>query len=238
MQRYFGSIIGKSVVLNEDDVFHICKVMRAKLNDKIEVVCDGKVHLCKITSFKPFKIEVISKIEEVRELTHDVILICSLIKGEKMDLVIQKATELGASEIVLLSSERSIVKIKISEQEKKLIRFRKIAKEASEQCHRLKVPEIKRIIQISDLANISAKVKMIAYENMAGSSKSFFETVKGIKKNQSVAIVIGPEGGFADYEVKIAIDNGFAPVSLGNRILRAETAAFYALSVISCFLEK
>ena len=112
MQRYFARTIGERVILSDDDVFHLTRVMRARKGDNIEVVSDGMVYLAQVQSIRPLEINLVKKIKENNELSNNVILIASLIKGEKMDLVLQKATELGVSEIVLLQSERSVVKIK------------------------------------------------------------------------------------------------------------------------------
>ena len=106
MQRYFGRVLSTQVVLSEDDVFHLTHVMRAKAGEQIEVVADGLVYLAEVKKLKPLTIDVVKKIRENHELPNQVILVASLIKGEKMDFVLQKATELGVSEIVLLQTEK------------------------------------------------------------------------------------------------------------------------------------
>ena len=238
MQRYFGKIIGRQVLLEDDDVFHLTRVMRAKVGEKIEVVNEGVVYLAQINRFKPLEIDVVRRLKENNELPNKVVLIASLLKGEKMDLVLQKATELGVFEIVLLQTERTVVKFKKDEKEVKLERFNRILKEAAEQSRRSVIPHLYRIIDFARLREIEADVKMIAYEGEEGPTKSFNKIVESIKSEQTIAILIGPEGGFADHEVEIAIQRGYKKVSLGKRILRAETASFYALSVIANQLEK
>lgn len=238
MQRYFGRVIDDSAVLHDEDVFHLTKVMRARSGENIEVVADNKVFLCTITSLKPLKTRIIKELKEDNELKCEVILVVSLLKGEKMDLVIQKATELGVSEIVLLQSERSIAKIRKEDKDSKLQRFSKIAKEAAEQSKREKIPNISRLIDINSLDQIDADVKMIAYECASGKTSSFYSELAKVRKGNKVAILIGPEGGFSEKEVKTAINCGFSTISLGKRILRAETACIYGLSVISCYLER
>ena len=237
MQRYFGNIQDGFAYLSEDDQFHVVKVMRGKVNDQIEVVSDEKLFLCDIISLKPLKIRVGKEISTNVELTNDVVLIVSLLKGEKMDLVIQKATELGVEEIVLLKAERSIAKINKVDEEVKLNRYRRIAKEAAEQCKRIRIPLIYQVIDFNQLDKINADVKMIAYEGMAGTSANFKNKINKIKKGERLAVMIGPEGGFSSKEVEIASENGYRKISLGRRILRAETACFYALSVIAYTLE-
>lgn len=239
MQRYFGQIITDQVLLGDDDIFHLTKVMRARVGDEIEVVSNEKVFLCKVSQLKPhIEIDVVKQIKENHELKNHVILIAALIKGEKMDFVLQKATELGVGEIVLLQTERTIVKIKPAEKDLKLERYRRILKEAAEQCKRTKIPMLYRVIDIKQLGDVDAQVKMIAYEEESGATESFNSIIRSIKDKQKVAIVVGPEGGFSEHEVDMAVAAGYKRVSLGKRILRAETASFYALSVISNHLER
>lgn len=238
MQRYFARTVGERVILNDDDVFHLTRVMRARRGDNIEVVSDGMVYLAEVQSLRPLEIILVKRIRENNELSNDVILIASLIKGEKMDLVLQKATELGVSEIVLLQSERSVVKIKKDDKDVKFARFNKILKEAAEQSRRSKIPALYRLIDIANLRTIEADVRLIAYEGMEGNTESFNKVLQNIKSKDKIAIIIGPEGGFSEKEIDIATRLGYKKISLGRRILRAETASFYALSVISNYLER
>ena len=238
MQRYFARTVGERVILNDDDVFHLTRVMRARRGDNIEVVSDGMVYLAEVQSLRPLEISLVKRIRENNELSNDVILIASLIKGEKMDLVLQKATELGVSEIVLLQSERSVVKIKKDDKDVKFARFNKILKEAAEQSRRSKIPALYRLIDIVNLRTIEADVRLIAYEGMEGNTESFNKVLQNIKSKDKIAIIIGPEGGFSEKEIDIATHLGYKKISLGRRILRAETASFYALSVISNYLER
>lgn len=238
MQRYFGRIVDKQVILDEGDQFHLVKVMRVRVGDQVEVVCEGKLFLCTVSSVKPLRISATAQIKENNELKNDVVLIASLLKGDKLDLVLQKATELGVEEIVLLQSERSIAKIRNLDRDFKLERFNRIVKEAAEQSKRTRLPLLYRIIHMNELPEIEADVKLMAYEGRQGNTSSFLSAVKTIKSGQRVAILIGPEGGFSDDEVSEAIEYGYQTVSLGRRILRAETASFYALSVLAAHLER
>ena len=238
MQRYFGRIVERQAVLQEDDVFHLTRVMRAKVGEQIEVVEDGVVYLCQISRFKPLIIDVIRRLRENNELPNRIILVASLLKGEKMDLVLQKATELGVDEVVLLETSRTVVKFKKDDRDVKIERFNRILKEAAEQSKRNRIPHLYRIIDFNTLHDIEADIKMVAYEGEAGSTNSFNKIVESIEPEDKVAVLIGPEGGFSDHEILLATKQGFRKVSLGKRILRAETAAFYALSVIANYLEK
>lgn len=238
MQRYFARTVGQRVILTDDDVFHLTKVMRARPGEYIEAVSDGMIYLAIVNSIKPLEITIVKKIKENNELPNDVILICALLKGEKMDLVLQKATELGVAEIVLLKTERTVVKFNSSDKSVKFERFNRILKEAAEQSKRSKIPALYRLIEVGQLRTIEADVRIIAYEGESGTTESFNKVLQTIKPKQKVAIIIGPEGGFSTKEVETATHYGYKKVSLGKRILRAETASFYALSVISNYLER
>ena len=238
MQRYFGRIVEKQVILDESDQYHLVKVMRAKVGEQVEVVCEGKLFLAAVASVKPLKITTIAQIKENNELKNDVVLIASLLKGDKLDLVLQKATELGVEEIVLLQSERSIAKIRNLDKDFKLERFNRIVKEAAEQSKRTRLPLLYRIIKMDQLPEIDADVKLMAYEGEQGATSSFLSAVKSVKSGQRIAVLIGPEGGFSIDEVNEAKEYGYQTVSLGRRILRAETASFYALSVLAAHLER
>ena len=237
MQRYFGRKFKNMIVLDEDDKYHLLKVMRARRGEQIEVVADDVVYLCDITSTKPLEIIAKKALKEDNELPNYIILLAALLKGDKMDLVLQKATELGVSEVVLLTTERTIVKIKEQQNDLKLGRYQKILKEAAQQSKRNKIPYIKNIISFDRIDEIDADLKFIAYEENKGNVSAFNKKLHSVKPGKKIAIIIGPEGGFTEGEVMYAKHHGFSPVGLGNRILRAETASFYALSVIANHLE-
>lgn len=237
-QRYFGAIVGDKIILSTDDVSHCLRVMRMKKGDEIEVVYKNEVNLCRIESTKPFNLSLVSKINEKHELANKIILIVAVLKGEKMDLVLQKATELGVDEIVLLISKRTIQKLNNFRLDNKLERYRKILKEAAEQSKRVKIPNLHQLITFDQLAKIKGDVKMIAYEEASGNTASFIKAIKQINNGDTVVCLIGPEGGFEEEEVNTAINNGYQVVSLGRRILRAETASLYMMSVLACYLER
>jgi 16S rRNA (uracil1498-N3)-methyltransferase len=237
MQRYFGKIIGKQVLLSDEDIHHLTHVMRCKVGDQIEIVYEGMLYLAEVKHFRPIEVDVVRKLRENNELPNRVILIACLIKGEKMDFVLQKATELGVSEIVLMESSRTIVKFKRDDKNAKLTRFRKILKEAAEQSRRTAIPRLDNVFSFSNLKDVEADIKIIAYEGEEGPTTSFNKIVNNIKPGQTVAVLVGPEGGFSEDEVEYAERLKFKKVSLGKRILRAETASIYALSVIANKLE-
>ena len=143
MQRYFASVINKQVILNKDDVFHLTKVMRAKIGDNIQVVDENhQAYLAVVKETSPLIIEIQEPILKDNELKADVTLFFGLAKSDKVEFVIQKATELGAKKIVLFQGKRSVVKFSKEDFNRKLPRYLSIAKEAAEQCHREFIPEI------------------------------------------------------------------------------------------------
>ena len=235
MQRYFASKSGNKAILEDGDVHHLLHVMRAKSGEEIEVVADGKLYSSIVKSLSPLDIEISYEIPLDSELKSEVTLFFALAKGDKIDFVVQKATELGVSKIILIKTERNVVKYDDKNIEHKLERFRKIAKEASEQSHRLKVPEIVGVVDINNIPDeLLSDINLLAYEKEAGNTSSFYDNIT----NQSISVMIGPEGGFSEKEVNKLVSKGFRLISLGKRILRTETAAVYALSVIGFLLEK
>ena len=236
MQRYFAQVINQKVILGDDDVHHLLHVMRAREKEEIEVVSDGKLYSAIIDSINPLAITVSYEIPSDSELPTDITLFFALAKGDKIEFVVQKATELGVNRIVLIKTERCVVKYDDKDVEKKLSRYQKIAKEASEQCHRLNVPEIVGVYDIKKIPDeLLSDINLLAYEKVAGKTDSLFNKTKN---NQSTSIMIGPEGGFSEKEVEYLTKRGFDLVSLGKRILRTETAAVYALSVIGFLMER
>lgn len=237
MQRYFVNEIKNGIVsFEKDQIHHIVNVMRMRVNDKITVVNDNEAFLASIISTNPLKVEILENLNEEHELKNHITLLYCIPKGEKLDLVIQKATELGVSEIVLVHSERCIAKITKENKEKKLLRFNKIALEASEQSKRTKVPLIDKVIDYKDISKFSFDHAFIAYEDEG--EISFKEKIEKIKEGETIGIIIGSEGGFSKKEVEYAIKNNYQSVSLGKRILRSETAVFYSLTSFALLLER
>ncbi|MCH5171680.1 MAG: 16S rRNA (uracil(1498)-N(3))-methyltransferase [Erysipelotrichales bacterium] len=238
MQRYFVTGDIDNISFTEGDIFHIQKVMRFKSGDLIEIVLSSKVYLTKIENVNPLKVEIIEELEEKRELENDITLLYCLPKGDKLDLVIQKATELGVKNIVGVISSRTIVKIDEKDKKRKIERFNKIIKEAAEQSKRVNLPEFIDIIDFKDICKYLSIHNFIAYEGEALNDGTLFDDLNKIKKNESISILVGAEGGFSLSEVKLANEIGFKSVSLGKLILRSETAAIYFLSVLSFMLSR
>lgn len=235
MQRYFARIDQEKVILDDGDIHHLLHVMRAKKNDDIEIVACGSLYLAKVVQTNPLLIRVISSLKQNSELPFDVTLIFPLAKGEKIELVLQKATELGVKNIILVNTRYCVVKMDDSSFKKKSERYLKILKEASEQSHRLTIPNLYGVVDIDHLPRIAiSKQNFVAYEKLSEQGKIF----PFASKKSSVSFCVGPEGGFAEEEIQSLAKQGFSPISLGGRILRCETAAIYGLSVIGYYLEK
>ena len=230
MQRYFSnSKENDKLFLINDDIYHITRVMRMKDNDKIEVIYDNDLYICNVILNKLPWVDIISKEEEKIE-DKEIILAIPLLKEQKMDLVLQKATELGVTKIIPVTMERSIVKLDESKEVKKIDRWSKICKEASEQSKRNSIPVISNIMTLKELVKeegIKIVCSTIEKEN---NLKKFLTEHKNYDK---IIIVVGPEGGISSKEEEYLVSEGFTRVSLGKRIMRVETVPIFILSALN-----
>lgn len=226
MQRYFtNKLIDNYFILNDDDLYHINKVMRMKENDKVEVVFKNNVYSGIITSNGIKKDELLSEEVTLKNIT----LIIPLLKETKMDLILQKATELGVGRIIPVRMERSIIKLNEQDYLKKQLRWQKICKEASEQSKRTNIPLVDKLENISSLNLDGLNIICSTSEN----SNTLNNILKNMDKYDKINIAIGPEGGFTKEEEKILVNLGFIKTSLGKLIMRVETVPLYILSVIN-----
>ena len=238
MQRYFVSKENENFILSNSDFHHVKDVMRIKNDGQLICVYENKSYLCSINYFENgYKINVIEEITKDVELNKKVILYQAVIKNDKFDLVIQKATELGVTDIVPTIFSRSVVKVDDSKKDNKLNRYEKIVKEACEQSHRLVLPMIHAYQKVKTIKLDEDTLGLIAYENN-GDYSSFKNALLDVDKYNKVAIVIGPEGGFSNDEVDYLVKNGFKNISLGKRILRSETACLDLISIIAFMAER
>ncbi len=248
MQRYFvpeNNWQEKTINIHGEDAHHIARVMRNKPGQ--EIICvhpKGKAAICQIETIGKSEVivQIINWLKEDPELPVHVTIVQGLPKGNKLELIFQKGTELGAAQFWLWESARSVIKWDSKKSTQKMKRYCKIIEEASEQCHRIQIPVVKEprtldhIIQESDTYD----VKLFAYEEEARTSDytSLGTILKDVNKGDSIMICIGPEGGFSEKEAAVLMDNRFHPIRLGPRILRTETASIYALSSISYHFEE
>ena len=232
MQRYFSEKLkDNKFELREDDMYHITRVMRMTSGDKIEVVCNESVYLCCLESVNnKLEVKVVSVSEKEETEIKEKVLIIPLLKEAKMDLILQKATELGVDKIIPVVMERSIIKLERDKEIKKLERWSKICKEASEQSMRLNIPVISNVKTLKDLENIDGLKIVCSTKEKKNSIKLFLQSHKTYDR---INIVIGPEGGLSPKEEEYLNSIGFQSVTLGKRIMRVETVPMYILSVIN-----
>lgn len=221
--------INEKYYFDELKAHHLMHVLRIKPNTIVRLVHE-KAYLATI-GFDDNKIyaKVIEQDDNKNELSNKVILVQALVKKEKWELILQKAAELGASEVIPLITSRVIIDPKRFEEKRG--RYEKILLEASQQCKRNKVCELNKVHTIDDLVFEDCN-KFVAYESQNYPASK----LTSVMSDATTVIVVGPEGGFSEKEIVKLSEKGFKCVTLGNRILRAETASMYALSVIGEYL--
>ncbi|MCR5741382.1 MAG: 16S rRNA (uracil(1498)-N(3))-methyltransferase [Gammaproteobacteria bacterium] len=238
MQQYFAFYENDKIRINEDDLYHLRVVMRAKDGEQICLIIENKPYLA---SFHPLKnndydFTLICELSNDSELKINIYLYQALIRNENFDLVIQKATELGVYEIIPTIYSRNVVKITGDKIESKVKRFNLISKGASNQSRRLYVPEVKEPINVKNIVLNDGEIGLLAYEKCSD-TKSLKELSQSIRSSKGIKVIIGPEGGITEDEYNSLINKGFKPISLGKRILRSETAAISILSMLNYIIE-
>lgn len=241
MQRYFlnenAEVNQRFFVNNEDDQHHIKNVMRLKEDDMIIINFSNGAFKSKIIQIDPLEIQALEYVNVQTELPVQVTIASGMLKNDKYEWMIQKATELGAHAFIPFASSRTIVKLDDKKAKKKIERFEKIIKEAAEQSYRLTIPEINYKMNSQAIYDIIEQYDyvLVAYEETAKAGISeFHQALNDIPNGSSILMVFGPEGGLTKEEV--AKFQGKV-IGLGPRILRAETAPLYALSAISYYYE-
>ena len=242
MQKYFISEREfANKIIDSDDAFHIINVMRSKIHDQILVSNGINTYLVEITNLsnKMVSFEIIKEETGSKEMPVFVTIFQGYPKGDKMEDIIKHGTELGAYSFYPTMMKRSIVKIDEKKKVSKLERFNKIAKEAAEQSYRDILPKVVDIIELKKIDFSSYDYKILCFEESAkqNENSNFKNIIKKLKKNDKIAVVIGPEGGIDESELKYLENLGFVCCGLGPRILRTETAASYVLSSISYEME-
>lgn len=232
----------EQIRITGDDVNHMKNVLRMKVGEKVSVSDESaREYVCRIEAIFDDWIEL--KIEDIigttRELPCEIVLFQGLPKGDKMELIIQKAVELGASSVVPVVTNRTIVKWDQKKAKKKIERYNAIAKTAAKQAKRSIIPTVEEVVPFDMACEMAKKLdaNFIPYENAKGIQQSR-KAVDSLKGKKSLGIFIGPEGGFEESEVQKAINVGAVPLTLGKRILRTETAGMAMLSIIMFSLEE
>lgn len=232
MHRYFVKNIQEDkVILGTEDSYHIKRVMRMKIGDKIEIVYQEKVYLGQIEALDDqVQAKLIEELASSKQHIRPITLAQALVKEQKMDYILQKATELGVTEIIPFCAERSIVKAD-KQDEKRKIRWEKIVKEASEQSKRTDLVKIHSILSLRELSQLdNYDVKIIC--SVSEKEKNLKKLLSNIPNSATMLFVIGPEGGLSDQEEQTLMDSGFQRVSLGDTVLRTETAGLFIMSAV------
>lgn len=231
MHRYFiDRKISEDFLIENDNFHHIKNVIKLKIGEEIVCIFQEKSYMCTLkeittnTAIAQIKVAIESIKNNITK-----ILILGIIREQKWDFVLQKATELGVDIIIPVEFKRNVVKIDSKKEETKIKRWTKICEDASEQSYRNSIPIITSVIRdLKKLEEYKSEINLVAWEN---------ETRCNIKDEikkpfKSISIVIGPEGGIEEKEIKILNNIGFKNVTLGKMILRAETAPLFIMSNI------
>ncbi len=243
MPKFFvttDQIEGRTIIIQNEDVNHIKNVLRAKIDDTIDI-CDSntsKNYHCKIEQIKEDGIscKIIEEIDSSAESNIQVSIFQGLPKADKMELIIQKSVELGVYDITPVEMKRCVVKLSEKDKIKKIQRWQKISEGAAKQSGRNRIPTIHPIINVKALCESIKEYDfvLVAYENeKVNTLKQELKRIKQHKDKQvKIAIVIGPEGGIDREEIAKLEEHQAKLITLGNRILRTETVALNMLSII------
>ncbi len=231
MQRYFAQEkIENRFLLKDEDYYHIKTVMRMTSLDQVEVVYEGSVYLCSL-SFEGKKITVrmVEELPQAVSKEPKIVLILPFLKEQKMDMILQKGTELGVSEFVFIDMERSVVKIEPNKEATKIERWSRICKEASEQSMRTTIPTVR-------IEREKERLEELVGKKILCSTQEKEKTIKNLLKNitiyDTINLMIGPEGGFSSKEELYFEKKGFTKASLGTQIMRVETVPIFLSSII------
>lgn len=247
MRKFFVStnqIDENEIKIIGEDVNHIRNVLRLEKGEQIKI-CDKDLsqnYICEIAEVSKECVvcQIIEKVQAEAEGNVELTVFQGLPKADKMELIIQKCTELGASSFVPVEFSRSIVKLSGKDADKKIDRWQKIAEMAAKQSKRDLIPEVKNLINIKQLASqiTDYDLVLLAYEDEENNSlKNELQKIKDKREKIKMAVIVGPEGGIDFKEVEVLRDSGAKVVGLGKRILRTETAALAMASIIMYELE-
>lgn len=246
MQRFFVEPhqideVAHQIHIAGTDVNHISNVLRMKQGEEVWISDGGKKeYRCAIEAFSLDEVllHIIYAQEPDYELPSRIYLFQGLPKADKMELIIQKAVELGAYEVIPVETKRCVVKLDGKKAAKKVDRWQQIAESAAKQSKRMLIPNVHEVISFKEALKYaqSMDIRLIPYELTKGMQETK-EILAAIETGQSIGIFIGPEGGFEEKEVAAAIEEGAKPITLGRRILRTETAGLAILSVLMFQLE-
>lgn len=239
MDRFFVdkkniNVENNTCIIEGEDVKHISKVLRCRIGEELEV-CDNdnNEYICEITDIDKSQVNlnIVEKVDIQRESDLKIKVYQGLPKGPKMEMILQKLTEVGVDEIILVQTKRTVVKVDDKKEDKKIERWERIIYEAAKQSKRGKIPTLRGVLSFKEaLADMKENDFNVApYENER--TKSIKQAIKGVDIN-NIGIFVGPEGGFEETEIEAIEEIGGQSVSLGPRILRTETASLVASSIV------
>ena len=232
---------GENAYISGSDVNHIVNVLRMKIGEELLISVKGDWdYLCKIEEIENDRVNLkLLESMEQRELPIKLTLLQGIPKSDKLEMIIQKATELGVSNIIPVKTNRVVVKIDEKKTQAKVNRWNAIAQSAAKQSKRSIIPKVLNPQTIDNALEIVKDygVKLLPYENADGIKKTK-DILNSLDSKNNIAVFIGPEGGFEEAEVKKSTDSGFEVITLGKRILRTETAGLALLSNIMIRLEE
>jgi len=238
MRRFFvpfEDIKDKVLISDGKEVHHIRDVLRLKKDRKV-IIFDGKgkEYDAAITSISDSEVElkVLNKRTAAGAKDAEICLACALPKRAKFDFIVEKATELGVSRIIPLKTSRTIVDLKGDREEKRISRYQEIAVNASKQSQRNSVPKIERVFSFKEALAEIKQYELAIIPCLSGQRQKIEEALLTFK-GKSIIVFIGPEGDFTSQEVALAVKAGCQSVSLGSRVLKVDSAAFYVLAVIN-----
>ncbi len=245
MQHFFvtpAQVREGQIYIEGSDVNHMKNVLRMRIGEEL-MVSDGDnlKYRCAVEAYREDTVflRIIEKMQADTELASRICLFQGLPKQDKMELIVQKAVELGAAQVIPVSTRRSVVKLDAKKAAKKTERWQEIAKSAAKQAGRGYIPKVTPVMSYRDALEYAKEldVLLIPYELERGMDETK-SVIESIRSGQSVAVFIGPEGGFEREEVEQALEHGAKAITLGRRILRTETAGLAALSILMFHLEE
>ena len=243
MYNFFAnenSRVDNCYYITERDCNHIANVLRMKIGDELLVSNNNISNLCRIKEFSDTTVvaEIIEENYKNTDLPVKLYLFQGLPKSDKMELIIQKAVELGVHCVVPVEMHRCVVKLDDKKKKSKVSRWQSISESAAKQSKRNSIPEIHDVLSYNSALELAKQLDLILvpYENESG-MKGTKDALSLIKSGMSVGVFIGPEGGFEEKEIEKALEAEAKSISLGQRILRTETAAIASLAMCMLHIE-
>ncbi len=230
---------GRVITVTGDDASHITRVLRMKSGEHLTACDENGIEYDTVVQSTGHEVilEVLSSHPSENEPPYRAVVYQALVKGDRFDTVLQKATELGAAEFVPVITSRCTVKLEKSEYRKKVERWQRIVHEAAKQCGRAVIPQVREPVMFRDAVAEAAKTDLPLFCYEADGTRPLPAIFAEVESPGSAAVMIGPEGGFELSEASFAAESGMRMTGLGKRILRTETAAPFVLSCVSCRYE-